>query len=251
MKEKLSDYNRKQIKRLDNAIKEISNIKDKLTKYQLGDFYLSESFDSIEPNIKYLDKTALGFPVKYEVVAISECGIPYLRQCSAKGHVGELIIPPELKILAALEDYATRMSNVNEAMVDWRGRTYLRQFIPDPDQYDAILLQKEFNPVEQQIEAAKLRNEIKKYNKSITIQTSGSGGYNAIANFFKAAKPGDVFWTAPNKHFVIQSVVKQGREWCVTVTDINQQTHTSNFNSFMYTRLYKAQPRSFTQEAKK
>lgn len=251
MKKKLNAQNELKIKQLDEFITRISNIKNEIGEYKLGDIYLSEYYYADCPREKNIEKTTLGFPVKYEVVAISDLGIPYLRAINSKGYVGDVLVPPEVKLLAFLQENLHYLGYANDPLTNIIGGSYIQRFIPDPEQYDAILLQKEFNPVEQQIEATKLHNEIKKYNKSITIQTSGSGGYNAIANFFKAAKPGDVFWTAPNKHFVIQSVVKQGREWCVTVTDINQQTHTSNFNSFMYTRLYKAQPRSFKQEAKK
>jgi hypothetical protein len=184
----------------------------------------------------------MGFPVKYKVVFVSEVGIPYLRKLTAAGNpTGEVHIPPEAEAIYALKRTVSNPVNAYGVLK--------QRFTPDPDQLDSILLQTEFDPMEQHAEKSKLFNDINKHNKNAQVPTDYTS-FNKIGDFFKSKQPGDKFWTSPEKQFVVQSVVKQGKEWRITATDMNQKTVTFNFSYFMHKRLYKEQPRSFSKESK-
>ncbi len=226
---------------LDKTIKNLSNIGEILKQYKLGDIFILEEWDHYNPKNVVVQETTLGFPKKFQVVYISAVGIPYLRQLTAKGNpTGETLVPPESAALNTLKNFYNPALGNN---INWR-------FTPDPEQMDAILLQTEFDPMAQQKEKSKLYNEINKHNKNVAIPT-GWNDFNKIADFFKNLNPGDKFWTAPDKQYVIQSITKPGREYEIKCTDQNQKEVVFNISHFQFRRLYKEQPRSFSKEAAK
>lgn len=121
--------------------------------------------------------------------------------------------------------------------------------MPDPEQLDSILLQQEFDPMAQHAEKSKLFNDINRHNKAVQIPT-GYNCYQKILDYFKTRNPGDKFWTSPEKQYVIQSVIKQGKQWTITTTDMNQATVEFCVANFLHKRLYSDQPRSFAKESK-
>lgn len=238
-KESLSQTQLNEAKALDKALRRLANIKDELKDYRLGDvFVLKEHIGDTDSGIVH--ETHMGFPTKFRVVYISPEGIPYLRKLTSSGNpTGESYIPPEAIAVNALRRLGRLgpLNNVNH------------RFMPDPEQLDCILLQQEFDPMAQHRDKSKLFNKINKHNKNIQIPTDHQS-YNKIADFFKSRQSGDKFWTSPDKQYVVQSVVKQGKQWLITATDVNQATVTFNISSFLCKRLYKEQPRSFTKESK-
>lgn len=226
---------------LDSIIEGLRDLKNKLGQYKLDQVYILERLDPFNPKASYVDKTYTGFPVKYKVVYISKTGIPVLRRISIAGNpTGDCIIPPEALALQALNSVTK-----NETLLN--GTPSLARLVSDPEQLDSILLQEDFDPVEQHRKKSQLFNEINKHNKSIAVRTSNN--YNNIANFFKSKKPGDKFWTSIDKQFVIQSVTKVNREYVISCIDNNSQIVNFAFKDFMYSRLYSAQPRSFKKES--
>lgn len=242
-KENLTPEQQKAAKLLDKTIERLSNIADELKDYKLGDVYILEEWARDNPKTVWVEKTHMGFPVKYKVVYISPQGIPHFRKLTSSGNpTGEAFLPPQ----AAILQHLMRMGQANVmGMID---DVTTQRFVPDPEQLDSILLQTEFDPMELHREKSKLFNEINKHNKSVAIPTGYYAG-NSIATFFKSLKAGDKFWTAPDKQYVIQSVLKQGREYEVTATDMNQATVTFCFEDFRHKRLYRDKPRSFKQES--
>lgn len=236
-KESLSPAQLNEAKQLDKSLRKLANIKDELKNYKLGDIFVLEEWFG-DPNNAVVQETHMGFPSKFQVVHISTEGIPYLRKMTSSGNpTGEAFIPPEAVAINALRRFGMNLDNV------------CQRFVADPEQLDAILLQQEFDPMANHRDKSKLFNEINKHNKNATIPT-GPSCYNKVADFFKASKPGDKFWTSPDKQYVIQSVVKQGKQWLITTTDQNQATVEFNISSFLFKRLYKEQPRSFSKESK-
>lgn len=232
----------REAKNLDKTLKGLTKIKDAMKQYKLGDIYILEEWDIIDPNNIQVQKTHMNFPVKYKVCYISDEGIPYLRKLTSAGNVtGEVFVPPEVESVSILKRFANHNSFLGDSL--------RQRFVLDPEQLDSILLQQEFDPMAQHRDKSKLFNEINKHNKNVAICTTWTNGYKNISDFFKAKQPGDKFWTAPNKQYVVQSVAKVGREYVVTCTDMNQATVTFNFNDFMHRRLYKEQPRSFRKES--
>jgi hypothetical protein len=213
------------------------NLKDGLAGYKLNDVYVLEEWNEYDPKIIFVQKTYMDLPVKYKVVYISPQGVPHLRQITIAGKpTGDVIFPPEIAILRLM-----RMMRLNDKICF--------RFAPDPEQLDAILLEQEFDPMEQQRTKSKLFNEINKHNKRVQIPTDYCH-YDEISKFFKTRKSGDKFWTSPDKQFVIQSVTKIGKEWIIDATNMNQTTLTFDFRFFWNKRLYKEQPRSFVKESK-
>jgi hypothetical protein len=242
-KESLTAEQLKEAKALDQLLQRLTTISDEMKQYKLGDIYILEEWCRDNPKSISVHKTYTGYPAKYKVVFISPEGIPYLRQLTSTGNpTGEICLPPEIPMLTVLKHLdviaANAISSYNQ-----------QRFVPDPEQLDAILLQQEFDPMAQHRDKSKLFGEINKHNKSVQIPTDYFS-FNKIASFFKSQKAGDKFWTSPDKQFVVQSVVKAGREWVITATDMNQATVTFNFSSFRNKRLYKEQPRSFAKESK-
>lgn len=244
VKETLAPGQLLESKRLDKIILGLSNLKEVFKHYELNGVYLLEEWNRYNPKLIIAPKkTHMGFPMKYKVVYISPQGIPYLRKLTSTGNpTGDSFLPPEAIELISLRSLARNggFSTIDEVC---------QRFIPDPEQLDAILLQEEFDPMAQHRDKSKLYNEINKHNKKAAIRTD-SYGFNQIGKFFKSAKPGDMFWTAPEKQYVVQSVIKTGRDGEITATDMNHATVTFNFSYFMYKRLYKEKPRSFSQETK-
>lgn len=243
VKENLTAAQLQEAKQLDKIIKQLANIKETFSQYKLDDFYILEEFDKRDPKNVHVEKTHMGFPVKFKVVYISPEGVPHLRKLTVAGNpTGEAVLPPE----AAQLNFLRRLGQVNSnSMVD---DVIVQRFVPDPEHMDAIILQNEFDPMELHREKSKLFNDINRHNKRVAVPT-GYNAFNKIGDFFKSKQPGDKFWTAPGKQFVIQSVIKQGREWEITCTDMNQATVTFNFSHFQHKRLYREEPRSFRQEA--
>mgnify|MGYP006921345761 CR=1 FL=1 len=240
--EALTNEQFEKVEELDSVIEGVQNLKEKLAHYQLNSVYLFERIDYFNPKNTWVEKTHTGFPTKYKVVYISKTGVPYLRRISVAGNpVGNAFIPPEALAIQALTNVTK-----NETLLS--GNSIVARFIPDPEQLDAILLQEEFDPMEQHRKKSQLFNEINKHNKSISVRTGSD--YNSIATFFKNLQPGDKFWTSVEKQFVIQSIVKVNREYVITCTDHNQATVEFRFKDFMYKRLYSAQPRSFRKETR-
>lgn len=242
-KESLTPPQLQAAKALDKVLQKLANIKDEMANYKLDEVFILEEWSKADPKNVSVAKTHMGFPIKYRVVYVSPEGIPHLRKLTSAGNpTGESYLPPEAGQLAAL----MRIGQVNATgLVD---DIVCQRFVPDPEQLDSILLQTEFDPMELHRVKSKLFNEINKHNKRVAIPT-GWNAFQKIADFFKGLKPGDKFWTAPDKEFVIQSVLKQGREWEITCTDMNKATQVYNFSYFQHKRLYKEQPRSFKQEA--
>lgn len=230
----------KAAKDLDKTLESLTTIADKLKNYKIGEIYILEQWDPYNPKDIEVNKTSMGFPKKYMVCYVSPEGIPYLRQITGKGNpTGDTIIPPEAQAVNILK----RFHMATTAPENWR-------FTPDPDQMDSILLQTDFDPMELHREKSKLYNQINKHNKNVSVPT-GWSDFGHIASFFKSRQPGDKFWTAPDKQYVIQSVAKVGREYVITCTDWNNATVTFNFSHFHCRRLYKEQPRSFSKESAK
>lgn len=242
-KETLTPAQLNEAKQLDKTIQRLANIKEELKQYKLDDVYILEEWDRYDPKKIIVEKTHMGFPVKYKVVYISPEGIPHLRKLTVTGNpTGESMLPPEAAAINML-----RRINVNaQGLID---DLVCQRFTPDPEQLDSILLQAEFDPMAQHRDKSKLFNEINKHNKAVQVPTDWNN-WPKIADFFKGLVPGDKFWTSPEKQYVIQSVVKAGREWCITATDMNQATVTFNFSHFQHKRLYKERPRSFSKESK-
>lgn len=245
-KESLTPEQLKEAKQLDKTIRSLSEIREDLKQYKLDDIYILENWDATNPKAVWFEKTHMGFPVKYRVVFISDTGIPYLRKLTAAGNpTGEALVPPEATAIHALRRQHSTMLNIT-AM---NNALFSQRFAPDPEQLDAILLQQEFDPMAQHAEKSKLFNDINRHNKNVQVPTDYNN-YQKIADFFKTRKAGDKFWTSPDKQFVVQSVIKQGKQWIITTTDMNQATATFNISSFLHKRLYKEQPRSFAKESK-
>lgn len=242
-KENLTAEQLREAKELDKTIKQLANIRTAFDQYKLGDVYILEEYDKRDPRQVWVDKTHMGFPVKYKVVYVSPEGVPHLRKLTVAGNpTGESHLPPE----AAQLNLIRRLGHVNaNSMID---DVHGQRFVPDPEQMDSILLQSEFDPMELHREKTKLFNDINRHNKRVAVPT-GWNSFNKIADFFKSKQAGDKFWTAPGKQYVIQSVLKQGREWEITCTDMNMKTVTFNFSHFQHKRLYKEEPRSFKKEA--
>jgi hypothetical protein len=238
-KETLTAEQLRQAKDLDKTLKSLTNIKDALKNYKVGDIYIIEEWWDDPKNTSVVE-TTMGFPKKYMVCHISSEGIPYLRQITGKGNpTGDTFLPPEAEAINVLRQYGH-----NGRLDNWR-------FTPDPEQMDSILLQTEFDPMEQHREKSKLYNQINKHNKSIAVQSSWTNGWKEVAAFFKARVAGDKFWTSPEKQYVIQSVAKVGKQYVITATDMNNATVTFGFSNFHGKRLYKEQPRSFKKESTK
>lgn len=245
IKESLTPNQLNNAKKLDKLINELSKLKEEVMQYKLGDVYILEEWYSDTPEHVEVQQTNMGFPVKYQVVYISPEGVPYLRKLTSTGNpTGDVLFPPEISGLKQLQYLA---ENALYNSVNYP--TLCERFVPDPEQLDSILLQTEFDPTAQQRDKSKLFNEINKHNKAIAIPTDYYS-YNKIGDFFKSTKPGDKFWTSPDKQYVIQSVTRIGREWVIKTTDINKATATFNISSFIGKRLYRAQPRSFSKETK-
>lgn len=99
-KESLTPEQLKEAKRLDKVIKSLASISEDLKQYKLDDVYLLESWDGVDTKNAWVEKTHMGFPVKYQVVFISDVGIPYLRKLTSAGNpTGEALIPPEAKAI--------------------------------------------------------------------------------------------------------------------------------------------------------
>ena len=240
-KETLTAEQLRQAKDLDKTLKKLTSIKEQLAHYKIGDVYIIEEYELYDRSKSFVHQTSMGFPKKFQVVHISDSGIPYLRQITGKGNpTGEAVVPPEASAINILKRFHTAGSTPE----NWK-------FIPDPEQMDAILLQTEFDPMEQHREKSKLYNEINKHNKAAAVSTSWASSYKDVSDFFKSRKPGDKFWTSPDKQYVIQSVVKVGKEYVITATDWNNTTVTFGFSHFHGGRLYKEQPRSFKKESSK
>jgi hypothetical protein len=242
-KDDLTSEQRTEADHVDNIIEQLSNLKDLFKDYKLGDFYILEKFDPLNPKTKWVENTHTGSPVKYKVVYITKSGIPYFRQITRTGNTtGPALTPRELNI-SALAMVGRSFNPINHGALSQR-------FVQDPDQLNAILLQEEFDPMAEHAEKSRLFNEINKHNKEAMIPT-GWSNLEDIKKFFKSLNPGDKFWTSPEKQYIIQSVVKQGREYVITATDINKATKTFGFSHFQHKRLYKAQPRSYKKESTK
>jgi len=225
---------------LDKTLKDLTNIRNQLKDYKLGDIYILESWDKLSLQGIFVEETNMGFPAKYKVVYISNEGVPYLRKITSAGNpTGEAWLPFEAVALRTLNDGSRHLSDPN-----WGQR-----FVPDPEQMDAILLQEEFDPMAQHSDKSKLFNEINKHNKAVAVST-GWYDYNKIAAFFKTLTFGDVFWTSPDKQYVILSIAKVKNQYVISCTDMNQTTVNFTFNHFLGgRRLYRARPRSFAKES--
>lgn len=227
---------------LDKMLKAITEHKEQLKQYKLNDIYLLEEWYQDAKGPTYIEKTSMGLPVKYKVVYISPEGIPYLRKITGTGRPsGEARTPPEANFLF-------RIYNAERHLNHYLDKPNYR-FISDPEQLDSILLDVEFDPMAEHRNKSKMFNQINKHNKKVTIPT-GVGCFQKIAEFFKSRNPGDKFWTSPEKQYIIQSVVKQGKEWMISAIDQNNKPTTFNFSYFLYKRLYYEQPRSFAKENK-
>lgn len=215
---------------IDAHVRRTLALKEKLTSYKVGDVFIKEDIDS-----KSVDKTTTGEPIKFKVVHVTPEGIPYLQRLSSSGVPGgSLELPPEAQYLAGY-DY--------DAEVDWR-------LVQDPEQLDAIMLQQEYDPTKQQREKQQLQNEINKHNQAVTVSTRYDCGHHA---FFKSLKAGDKFWTSVDKQYIVSKVATKGRsnKWYITVVNMDQEEVQFYFEEFMYKRLYRDQPRSFSREVKK
>ena len=243
-KESLTPIQLKETKELDALLKRISNIKDELKEFKLDNIYILETYETLNPKNVNVLTTHMGFPAKFKVVYISPEGIPYLRKITTTGNpTGDTYLPQGAILLRELQRGAKNIGS------SYANNGYVDRFIPDPEELDSILLQQEFDPMAQHRDKSKLFNEINKHNKKVVVPTNHND-FQKIADFFKSRVAGDKFWTAPDKQFIIQSVVKAGREYCITATDINQKTQTFNFSYFNFRRLYSERPRSFAQESK-
>lgn len=230
------------IKKLDDTINKLMTLKDsleELKEYKLGDIYIQEVWNSYNKKPRICENH-LGFPLKFQVVHVSECGVPYLRQLNSKGKPIDGVMTPPHKSIIVLEQLETL-----ESMFE---RNY--RYVPDPAALDAILLGHEFDPMAPQREVVKLSNEIIKHNKAITIQTGWDQGWENISEFFKGLTPGDKFWTSIDKCYIFQGLKKVGKQWEITALDQSQTVCTFAFRDFNHKRLYSAQPRSFAKEKK-
>jgi hypothetical protein len=227
-------------KDLDKALRNLTKVRDTLKDYKLGEIYVLQQWYPEEPEKTIYHETSMGFPAKFQVVHISDEGIPYLRKLTSAGNpAGEAYIPPEAVAVKAIQRFGGANIPVHE------------KFVPDPEQMDSILLQTEFDPMAQHREISKLYNEINKHNKNVSVSSSWQSSWKDVSDYFKSRQPGDKFWTSPDKQYVIQSVAKVGREYVITCSDWNKMTVTFGFGNFHGKRLYKEQPRSFKKESEK
>jgi hypothetical protein len=220
----------------DLEFKQLLDIQKELEQFKIGDIYIREVFYKYAGSSE-IEKTNHNVVAKYKVIHVSPLGIPWLRKIGSNGKLtGNICTIQHINDL------------INGMKRDHSPYGSEDKFVPDPAQLDAILLQQDFNPVEEAQIKAKLFNEINKHNKRVAINTRPNKP--DVADFFKNSKPGDKFWTSPDVFFVIQSVVKGAGQWIITVLDVNQTTVTFNFSSFNFKRLYREQPRSFAKENK-
>ena len=226
----LSNHEQEMVRKADNMMKMCSGVKERCSRYKIGDVYLMECDD------KRIEKNSIGEPLKFQIDYISPEGIPFYRQLSAKGiSTGALNPVPEAAFLA----YANTIFQPN-----W-------QFVQDPEQLDAMMLQQEYEPMKQHNEKLHLKVEIDKHNKSITVPT---GWYceDTYMGFLKSLQPGDKFWTSPDKQFVVHTPANKGSKWwTITVIDQDQKQIKLKLADLAHKRLYKDRPRSFAREVKK
>lgn len=228
----LSTEHQEWVKGIDASIRSILSFKEKCEIYKLGDVCVTRHDNG------YVEKNSTGEPMKYQVVHISPLGIPYLQRLTATGKTsGDLYLPPEIDHIRSLHTSSYKPT--------W-------QFVQDPAQLDAIMLQQEYAPMKEHKEKLRLQSEINKHNKAITIPT----GYFDKAIFFqflKGLKPGDKFWMGIDKQFVVHqsAFLKHKNQWTITVINPDQQQKELSLESFSDKRLYKAQPRSYSKEVDK
>lgn len=234
MSNELTGYAAEQSRIFDLFFDKVELIKEECSKFKLGDICICKYASGSKTVV---EKTSLNTVEKYKVVYISKTGVPWFKKLNSKGKVVEEALP----IFSLGEMFYSIRELLNNA------RKYA-QFVPDPAQLDAILLQEEYDPTEEARKKLKIQAEIHKHNKRITIKTKPNT--NEIAKFFQNCKAGDKFWTSMDKQFIIQSINKNKGQWDIVTTDINQDTKIFNFSSFLFKRLYSEQPRSFSKESK-
>lgn len=238
----ITDEQAREIRHMDKTLSAIRDIKDSFVDFKLGDIYIREewyNWSSVKE--ARVEKTHMGFPIKYKVVHVSAHGIPYLRRLNPNNKPsGPLFIPPSqlMSIMPTVQEHLKNDENKPTA-----------RFLSDPEAMDAILLQEDFKPMASHKETLKLFNEINKHNKRVTVKTDWNHFKN-IADFFKNMKPGDKFWTSIDKFYILQKLEKGSKEWQITTLDSNQKPATFNFSYFHGRRLYSEQPRSFAREKK-
>lgn len=230
------------IKELDKLFEDIQNVGKEFAGFKLGEVYLEEEWDEWDPKKVWVNTNSMGFPIKYKVVHISKQGIPFLKQLNTNGK-------PTGRARLPVSDKSVWLTNIVHA-VHYGAVKQTSRFILDPDALDSILLEHEYHPMAEQKDKLRLFNEINKHNKKVAIKTSWSAGQQHIANFFKSLKPGDKFWTSPDKGYVFHRLEKAGNAYkIVTVDQNNAEKIFEGFNYFMHKRLYSAQPRSFSKES--
>jgi len=216
------------INNVDNNIKASEAIKGACGRFNVGDVCL------MQMNNSSFQKKATGEPVKFQVIHITPEGVAIFQRLNPEGRPeGELLLPPEATHLT----YASRIYPPG-----W-------DFVQDPDQLDAIMLETEYDPMKAHKDKLRLKSDITKHNKRITVATQYDSDYLA---FFKGLKVGDKFWTSIDAQHIVQKVAFKAKgRWFITTTDVNQRQVEHELSGFAYRRLYREQPRSYTREVKK
>lgn len=241
--EGLSQDQIKMVNDLDRALKAMKNVHNEFKDFKLGDVYVQEEWPAWNPKQVTLSKNHMGFPYKWKVVHISKEGIPYLRQLNSNGKpTGGIEIPKHSKVTWLAQAFYINQGQQSQHPPE------TTRFVLDPEALDSILLQQEYEPMANHKEKLKLFNEINRHNKKVQIKTDYNH-YPKIAEFFKSLKPGDTFWTSPEKGYVLQGLTKVGREYEILTKDLNGAEKKFKFSSFNCRRLYSAQPRSFSKES--
>lgn len=168
----------------DKSIRETLDSLERAKQFKVGDFLIL--WWSGGENRWNLDKNSYGAPNKYQVVYVTESGIPWMKKINANGTpIGEIM---------------SGVGDIDDGYLD--NGTGARWEL-DPDYADSLLLQDEYNPAQLHDNRKVLWKEVTEHNKLYKVPTQE---IPQIVDFFKTLKAGDIIWTSNISHLVVQDI---------------------------------------------
>lgn len=193
----MHSYEMQEISMIDKDITRFLKILEELKKFNVGDILIAHEVDIYDNTKTKKVVNSYGVAVKYEVVHVSDQGIPYITELSRDGKK----IRPLFNIMP---DYFQST---------WRGDEIARPesenyecdlvFQLDPEYLDSMIIGGEYDPCVSFKYNKDLHKEITQHNKQARVSTSS---IDEIAYFFTKLKHGDSLWTSHTKEYIVSDV---------------------------------------------
>lgn len=224
------------IKEREQIAGQIMKVLEDVRAFKLGDFLIAFAQGRYDMNRRQLTNS-YGAPRKFQVVAVDEHGIPYMKKLNKQGKASGQIVSP------------VRFADGERFE---RDNQYI--FEVDPDYTDSIILQDEENYDATLIHKDKSETfkAITEHNKKCKIKCDD---VKQIADFFdKNVVVGTVLYRSAKSHFTVLEIKPAPRDRAnrlqatdpfIKIQDSKGKIKTLSVNSFRYTALYTVRPHTY------